>query len=399
MSNKIVIKNGLLVTLTNLLCALIVFLCIPQYSKAIGPDDFEHLTLFWTSVIILNSLDFGIIYCIMVSDRVHLASLFVKSSYFLTVFQVILGLALFIINYLFLDNIYNFLLFIFLPIGILANISKAFCERQGMFLITSLGALVATLISFVAPLFIYKDLNLADATFFYLIGPLVYLIILSPYTFNTFLYYNNNRIVKISTTLKNGKFAFFQSILNIFFTKIDRYSVSYFLGTFNYNNYYIANEFVSRLSIVPISFMRVLMPRIVDNRFNINIIKNEIKVYYILLIIFGFISLFSLFFLGAKIITLWGGSSINSQVLELSKYFYIGLFFNVLAQIPFTVLQAYNKSGSLLAIYCMEIPFYALLLILASLYDVSYVACIWSFRAFIDFLLLHFKMTSVLNEF
>ena len=86
---------------------------------------------------------------------------------------------------------------------------------------------------------------------------------------------------------------------------------------------------------------------------------------------------------------IWMGESYGNQAADVLSILLVGFYFNSLAQIPFSVLQAKGKSKTTALIHTAEIiPYLALLFYLTYNFELIGTAIAWSIRTGIDLIVL-----------
>ena len=89
------------------------------------------------------------------------------------------------------------------------------------------------------------------------------------------------------------------------------------------------------------------------------------------------------------LLTLWLGAEFAQQSAPLTRWLAVGVLINVVAQVPFTVLQGIGKAGAAARLQLAQLPFYALAIWYLTLsFGVVGAAMAWAARAAVDFLML-----------
>jgi O-antigen/teichoic acid export membrane protein len=180
----------------------------------------------------------------------------------------------------------------------------------------------------------------------------------------------------------------------------DRFFISYVLGASMVAYYTIPFDLVIRILIIPASLTSVLFPRFSK------LINNDIyeanKIYQkstsIVLKIMFIITLvvISLSYLGLK---LWINEDVATKSYLLLIILMLGVFFNGLAQVPFSLIQAAGKVKDTSILHIIEFGLYIILLVtLIKFFGLIGVAFAFLLRTFIDFFILGKIANKILNN-
>lgn len=102
--------------------------------------------------------------------------------------------------------------------------------------------------------------------------------------------------------------------------------------------------------------------------------------------------------LGREALLLWVGEPFAVQSTAVAKWLAVGVLINVLAQVPFTVLQAVGRPQVVARLQLLQLPFYLLLTwYLVNHYGSVGAAMAWTIRALADGLLLQFAVNKMLS--
>ena len=164
--------------------------------------------------------------------------------------------------------------------------------------------------------------------------------------------------------------------------------------------YTIPFDFAIRLLIIPASLTGVLFPRF--SNLLISDIKETIKVYKksfaiifkIMLVVSAGIIAFS--YLGLKI---WINEDVASKSYLILIILMIGVFFNSLAQVPFSIIQADGKVKLTSLLHIAEFVIYIVLLVLLAKY-VGLIGVAFAFltRTLIDYIFLSKIANNILSH-
>ncbi|XUA20582.1 flippase [Citrobacter sp. OP27] len=190
--------------------------------------------------------------------------------------------------------------------------------------------------------------------------------------------------------LKYGGWITVSNIVSPLMTYLDRFLISNISGAANVAFYTAPSEGVQRLTIIPGALSRAVFPKLSRFTNNEERKSQQILAYILMTIailplcIFGF--LFS-----SKIMTLWLGGDYSGLSGTILQILLIGFFFNCIAQIPFSSIQAAGKSRTTALLHlCEVVPYLILLYSFIHLYGLIGAAFAWSIRTSIDCLVLIF---------
>lgn len=189
------------------------------------------------------------------------------------------------------------------------------------------------------------------------------------------------------------RFGFWMTLSNIvspLMINSDRFVISHFLGADEVSYYSVPFDLVIRALVIPAAFSATLFPRF--NSEIVNNPNNALKIYskslfrMTLISILLFIVLTLVSFYGLKI---WISDSFSKESTLIMFILSFGIFFNSMAQIPYTFLQSLGKVKLTAIIHIFEFFGYSIILIFL-VHRFGIIGAAWSFvlRVFIDFLLL-----------
>ncbi|MGI9896055.1 flippase [Vibrio natriegens] len=273
-----------------------------------------------------------------------------------------------------------------IPLILLTVVSNSYFEGKQDFKILAKIKLINNTMVFLIPFFlswIYESYSLLGLGL--LLARLLGLCV-------SRFYYNNTSTFKvgwyfrweiISDLFKYSGWLTFSNVISPIMTYFDRFVLSTYSGANNVAFYTGPSEIATKLSIFPASIMRVLFPMLARGNNQKFVRKN---------ILFQFVScgVIALIFgvLAEELIFFWLGEGFESSTKVL-QILLVGFFFNSIAQVLFTQLQAEGYSKSVAFVHLIELPIYFLALIFLAI-EFSYigVALAWSFRMLLDMLIL-----------
>lgn len=180
----------------------------------------------------------------------------------------------------------------------------------------------------------------------------------------------------------------------------DRFVISASPSASNLAYYTTPFEVVTRLLVVPAAITTVLFPEMAklqgERQFERLASLNRYGMLVMALIMFPCAVIGVL---GANgILAWWLGAEFSEIATFPMQLMCIGVFFNSLAQFPFSMLQALGRVKLIALAHCVELPFYFVLLsLLLERFGVNGAAIAWLVRTFIDFFILYF-MVYLMNK-
>lgn len=294
-----------------------------------------------------------------------------------------------------------------IPLATLTSGLKGILEGYEDFKSASLLRLILGISNFVFPalsvLFLNKSLeymvlSLVLARLIVMIGHLIIINKrISIYSLLTAKLANKLELKKL---LSFGAWMTLSNIVSPLMVNADRFLISNLLGASMVAYYTIPFDFAIRLLIIPASLTGVLFPRF--SNLLISDIKETIKVYKksfaiifkIMLVVSAGIIAFS--YLGLKI---WINEDVASKSYLILIILMIGVFFNSLAQVPFSIIQADGKVKLTSLLHIAEFVIYIVLLVLLAKY-VGLIGVAFAFltRTLIDYIFLSKIANNILSH-
>lgn len=194
-----------------------------------------------------------------------------------------------------------------------------------------------------------------------------------------------------------GSWLTVSNIISPVMEYIDRFVLASIRGSATVIYYTAPAEMTTRLLSLPGAISRSLFPAVSRS------MKNEVRhlvlraLRYQLMLVSGITALVMLF--AGEILQVWLGEDFAIHSRDVLMWLMVGFFFNGLATIPFTHLQASGHAKVTAMIHLAEVGPYLLLLgTLASNFGLTGGAAAWSIRVFVDFLLMSFYSWKTLHR-
>jgi O-antigen/teichoic acid export membrane protein len=382
------IYDSIVVLTANVTLALTLLLLIPMYIREFGEDTFGKLSLIWTGVALLSLFELGfknaIIYYLNTQDK-KAPELVGNITTLLNAFLLILCLLVYLI-FSILDVKTEYIYF--LPIALIVvpcGMLRASLDAGHYFTHQSIILLFGNLIMFVGPLFsggeTYSILFYCYLNFIFQI---CCLLLKFKSVYNKSPNYGSINIQEFLLCFSYAKWLIVSNSISPIMTRIDRLYISTKFGVGSLANYVVPYELVTRILIVPIALMRVLFPKLTESK------TRSLVLFYLVIMILLALSYSAVFFLFSnEIISLWLGQEFSASYSPIVDILTIGVFFNILAQLPITILQAKGFTKQIALLHVIELPFYLFLLFVLGEKGVEGVALAWTIRVTLDSFLLY----------
>lgn len=195
-----------------------------------------------------------------------------------------------------------------------------------------------------------------------------------------------------------GSWVTVSQIISPLYLYIDRIFIGVFLSLSAVAYYSVSQETLSRLLVVTMSYTTTLFPVMSVQSLLDDATSSAKAIYlrslkYLVIVLLPVTMCFLLF--ARDIISLWLGIDFAEKTLPIFQLLMVGLFFNSLAQIPNTVLHAFNRPDIPAKFHLMELPLViALNIILIPWLGIIGAAIVWSGRVIVD-AALHFTAVNI----
>jgi O-antigen/teichoic acid export membrane protein len=199
---------------------------------------------------------------------------------------------------------------------------------------------------------------------------------------------------------KFGAWMTLSNILSPLMVSADRFVISYLLGASVVAYYTVPFDLAIRALIIPAAFTTSLFPRFSSllksnqNEARDLFLISKKKVFVGMLLICVTMALFS------KIgLSFWINTEFADKSWILLAIISVGIFFNGLAQVPHTLLQASGNVRTTAIVHLIEFIFYIVLLfILLKLFGIIGAALTFLFRVILDYLILNLFANKALKQ-
>ena len=186
--------------------------------------------------------------------------------------------------------------------------------------------------------------------------------------------------------LSFGSWIFVSNIISPLMVNSDRLILSSMLGAQKIALYAAPSELIMRLGVVPSSLGRVLFPMLSEHD---NGQLLHLKSAYRGLAILMICIIIPMIYFSHLLLTIWLGDAYGMESTAILRILLVGFFFNALAQIPYSHIQATGNSRLTALIHIIEIiPYFIALFYLVKYFGLTGAALAWSARVIADYVAL-----------
>jgi len=195
-----------------------------------------------------------------------------------------------------------------------------------------------------------------------------------------------NQVRWFRSLIAFGGWATISNVVGPVMVYVDRLIIGGVISLTAVTYYVTSYELVTRAWALAGAVIGVLFPLLsavlyVDHKLARNAYRRALVGVYVLTL--APLSVLSLF--APEVLSLWLGGEFSASATDALRILALGVLFNCLAQVSFTVLQAAGRTGLIAAIHVVEIsPYVLMLLWLAENFGISGVAAAWTIRAMVD---------------
>jgi O-antigen/teichoic acid export membrane protein len=176
----------------------------------------------------------------------------------------------------------------------------------------------------------------------------------------------------------------------------DRIFVGWFLGVSEIPYYAIPQEGLLRLLIIPVAIGSALLPMMAVAPFHQQKIiyrKSLYRMSFIMLL-----TCLSAGILSSHVLSWWLGDDFADKSAPIVYILLIGIFFNSIANIPYTLLHSKGDARTTAIFHCGELLLYIIALwLLSAKFGLVGAATAWMSRTLIDLVLLHLAANRLTN--
>ncbi|MGU3415455.1 flippase [Enterobacteriaceae bacterium C34A] len=204
--------------------------------------------------------------------------------------------------------------------------------------------------------------------------------------------------VTFNRLIRFGGWITVSNIISPLMVYFDRFVVSHLLGAGKIAYYTAPSEGVGRLLNIPAALARALFPKLsyaqtVEER------KKLEKQSLILMSIACIPVVVITMLFSRQLMTLWMGEDLGMHSASILQVLIVGFYFNAIAQIPYSLIQAAGKAKLTAFIHiCEIIPYLIVMYLLTIHYGLLGTAISWTGRVMIDALLLRIVSNRLISK-
>tara|TARA_B000000532_G_scaffold243731_1_gene240652 strand:+ start:100 stop:1395 length:1296 start_codon:yes stop_codon:yes gene_type:complete len=394
---------------------------IPFLVKNLGQEKFALLSIIWTIIGYMSLMEFGVgrsllyhISKIRYPLNKKKLSLIINSGLIINlIFGIILTLIFIIIIKNFLkifidlepaihDEVYKSFIFAALSIiPLTINNSLRCCqEALGLFSISNLNKILAGSSLFLFPTLsvIINGPRLDFCALYILIGRILVSFISIFFLFAEikYLYKNNNKdlpsliqslIFQGKKLFDFGKWIAICNFLGPILVYGDKFFITSLVPLDQIAYYTIPQELITRIIIIPTSICTALFPFFSNSDLETLSLKYK-KAEKVITTFMSFL-IIAFIFLWFPFSKQWISIDFAINSNTISVILLIGIFFNSIAQLPYTLIQSNGDSKMTALTFIFELSIYLILLpVMITKYGLTGAAFTWTMRIIIDFIIM-----------
>lgn len=411
----------------SVLPMLVGVVCIPFLLKNLGVEKFGVLTLTWTLIGYFNIFDFGIGRALTYSISNLKSELDTDKMYeevktglkFLLIAGIIGGILLSILSkqlsfkWLNVNPVYQgealytiLVSAIGIPFTTYTSGLRGILEGFEEFKIVNILKLILGVFNFLLPVLsivflgnslVVLVLGLVLIRVFVLI--LHHIFVFKKISLSKVLSVQTNRNIKKNRTFRFGAWMTLSNIVSPLMVNADRFFISFFLGASVVAFYTVPFDLVIRLLIIPASFTAVLFPRFssllsTKHKDTAVLYKKSLMIVFVVMLLVTIITI-SFSYIGLKV---WINEEMANKSYKILIIVSIGVFFNSMAQVPHSLIQAAGKVKLTSILHIIEFLIYVLLLVfMLDKMGLIGAAITFSLRSIVDFLALLMMSKNILS--
>ena len=197
-----------------------------------------------------------------------------------------------------------------------------------------------------------------------------------------------------------GAWITVSNVISPLMVQLDRFVIGAVIGVVKLPFYVIPADMLNRLSFLPAALVNVLFPAFSkamahDRKHGAELFNKSCDLMLWCLAPIGII----ICLYASDGLNLWMGEAFSSESAVIVKWLAIGFFFNGLARLPHALLQSSGRPDLTAKLHILEFPVYvAVMWLLLSEFNIVGAAIAWTFRMFLDMILLFFVAAQQVPE-
>lgn len=408
----------------NVVPLLVGFFTVPFTLKCFGVEVVGFIAICWLLVGYSGIFDLGLSRSMtqMVSRLLPYADFKGIRQYFWTTFILSLAFSLIltvVINYYssniisifkISDNLENIavisfrLLSLSVPFILLGSVMVGFLTAYSNFNKINIIKIPIGIVMMLAPvLSYYLNLGIIGIMYILLLSRILsficYLYII--FSEHAFLRKIDWSLYGLNDLLNQGLWMTLSNIISPLIVNFDRFVLGSIISIQAVAYYSTVYDVISKLHIIPTTFVTVLFPMFAYNSSSEEATKNSLLIGKYILIVLLIISpiIFTTQIWSYDLISIWINPEFAMKSYKIAMILLLGVFWNCLAQIPFTFLQANGYSSKTALFHIIElVVFLPILYLSITNFGIKGAALAWSIRVIIDFMLLFYYSTKIAKE-
>ncbi len=398
--------------------------CIPLLIKKLGIDRFGLLSLVWIFLGYLAFFDLGLGRAIIkiISEQLGRGNRREISRFFWTTIWIIFGLSIIgsgislifahtimieffkIPDSLREDALHSFyLLSLGIPIITLTAAFRGLLEAEQRFFVINLLQGVSGTITYIVPLFIAFYTQDVSVIILYLVVArfltLIAHIVVCMDRFPELRKISMPDRTALPLLIRFGGWLTVSNLISPLMVYFDRFILGSIIPVGELAYYTTPYEIITRVLIIPSAVSRVLFPSvsftIAQNTSSEKLVENAYRLTTLTLLPI----IILLIAIAKPGMTLWLGAEFGERSSIILQILALGVFFNGIASIPFTLIQSSNRPDLTAKAHMFELPIYAVVLWFScNHFGTLGAAFAWSFRIVLDLVVLTYLAKRNLKE-
>ena len=401
----------------NIVPLVVGFLTVPFTLKYFGVEVLGFIAICWLLVGFSGIFDLGLSRSMtqIVSRLLPNQDFKGIRKYFWTTFIISLALSLIVaivINYYSSNIIYLFkisddlldvgvesfkLLSFSIPFILLGSVLVGFLTAYNSFNIINIIKIPIGIFMMLSPVIsYYLNLGVIGIMYVLLIARIINFIC---YFFILFIKHDFIRKIDwslygLNDLLNQGLWMTLSNIISPLIVNFDRFVLGTLISIQAVAYYSTVYDVITKLHIIPTTFVTVLFPLFAYNSHSSETTKNSLLIGKYILIVILIISpiIFMAQIWSYDLISIWLSPDFAQKSYKIAMILLIGVLWNTLAQIPFTFLQANGNSSKTALFHIIELVlFLPILYFSITKFGIIGAALAWSIRVILDFMLLFYS--------
>lgn len=398
----------------NIIPMLIGFVTVPFTLDHYGVEVVGFISICWLLVGYTGIFDLGLSRSMtqMVSKLLPTEDFKGIRKYFWTtfIFSILFSLLLTIVVYYYSSNIISLfnisnnlenivldsfrLLSLSVPFIISGSVLVGILTAYNNFNLINIVKIPIGMVMMLAPVIsFYLNIGIIGIIYILLLSRILsficYLLII--YKKHSFLRKIDWNFYGLRDLLNQGLWMTLSNVISPLIVNFDRFVLGSLISIQAVAYYSTVYDVISKLHIIPTTFVTVLFPMFAYNSSSDGTNKNSFLISKFILIVLLIISpiIFTIQIWSYDLISIWINPDFAINSYKISMILLIGIFWNCLAQIPFTFLQANGYSSKTALFHIIELLLFIPILYLSiTKFGITGAALAWSMRVVIDFVLL-----------